>query len=131
MPLVRIAVLKGRSADQTRSIADGVHQALVDAFDTPQDDRFELIQQYEPGDLVYNPSYLGIQRTDDIVLIHIAASKTRSLETKRSFYKVVTDNLARDPGVRPEDVQIILSPNEREDWSFGNGVALYVKEEKA
>ncbi len=56
MPLVRIDVLKGRSSVQIRAIADGVHQALVDTFDTPQDDRFELIQRYEPDDLVYNPS---------------------------------------------------------------------------
>lgn len=128
MPLVRISILKGRSPAQVRAIADGVHRALVDTFDTPREDRFQLIQQHEPGDLIYSTSYLDIQRSDDIVMIHIVASKTRSTSTKQAFYKAVADNLARDPGVRPEDVQIILSPNEREDWSFGNGLASYVKE---
>ena len=30
-------------------------------------------------------------------------------------------------GLRREDVQIILTPNQRDEWSFGNGVAQYVK----
>jgi hypothetical protein len=36
--------------------------------------------------------------------------------------------LVEDPGLRPEDVQVILSPNGRDEWSFGMGLASYVKE---
>ena len=129
MPLVRIALLKGRTTAQIRAIADGVHQALVDTFDSPLDDRFQLIQQHDSGDLIYDANYLGIHRSDDIVIIHIVASKTRSTATKQRFYEAISKNLASNPGVRPEDVQIILSLNEREDWSFGNGVASYVQVE--
>ena len=131
MPLVRIAILKGRTPAQIRAIADGVHQALVATFDTPLDDRFALIQQHDPGDLIYNSDYLDIQRSDGIVIIHIVAIDSRSTATKKAFYKAVIDNLAHDPGVRPEDVQIILSPNAREDWSFGGGAASYVNDDRA
>ena len=129
MPLVRISLIKGKPADHVRAIADGVHKALVATFDAPEEDRFQIVEQLQPDALIYSDTYLDVHRTPDIVVIHIVASQTRSTETKQKFYKAVADNLAADPGVRREDVQIILSPNLRGDWSFGNGVASYVPAE--
>jgi phenylpyruvate tautomerase PptA (4-oxalocrotonate tautomerase family) len=126
MPLVQISLLQGKSAPYVRAIADGVHQALVETFETPLHDRFQVIQQLAPEALLFDADYLEVHRTNDIVVIHIVASRTRSTATKQAFYRAVVENLARNPGLRPQDVQIILSPNEREDWSFGNGVASYV-----
>ena len=130
MPLIRISLLKGKPASYVRAIADGVHSALVATFDVPEEDRFQIVEQLEPDALIFSDKYLDVHRTPDIVILHIVASQTRSAETKQSFYKAVADNLAADPGVRREDVQIILSPNLREDWSFGNGVASYVPAER-
>jgi hypothetical protein len=39
----------------------------------------------------------------------------------------ISELLVASPGLRPEDVQVILSPNDKDDWSFGNGLASYVK----
>ena len=126
MPLVHISLLRGKPAPYVRAIADGVHQALVETFETPLKDRFQIIQQLAPEELIFDADYLEVQRTSDIVVIHIVAARTRSTATKQAFYQAVATNLARNPGLRPQDVQVILSPNEREDWSFGNGVASYV-----
>jgi phenylpyruvate tautomerase PptA (4-oxalocrotonate tautomerase family) len=128
MPLVRISLLKGRSAAQLRAIADGIHQALVDTYNVPPGDRFQIIEQREPGELIYDPNYLGIERTDDVVLIHIVAGHWRDTATKQALYRALATRLAADVGMRPEDVQVILSPNDRDDWSFGNGLASYVKD---
>lgn len=126
MPLVQITLLKGKSTAYVRAVADGIHQALVETFETPSKDRFQVIHQMAQEDFIVDSDYLNVHRTDDAIVILITASKTRSTATKQAFYKAVTDNLSRNPGVRPQDVQIILSPNEREDWSFGNGIASYV-----
>jgi hypothetical protein len=56
-----------------------------------------------------NRRYLDIQRSDDIVMIHIAASKTRRTTTKQAFYRAIADHLARNPGVRPEGADHPLS----------------------
>lgn len=125
MPLVRITLLKGRPPEAIRAIADGVHAALMDTYSVPAEDRFQIIEQREPGDLIYSSSYLGIERTDQIVLIHIVASDWRDVTAKRALYRGIADRLAADPGVRPQDVQVIISPNDKADWSFGNGIASY------
>ncbi len=128
MPLVRISLLKGKPRAHIRAISEGVHQALIDAYKIPTDDRFQMIDQYDPEDLVFDPDYLGIHRSADVVFIHITAGNWRDTAQKKQLFAAIADNLARDPGLRPEDVQVIVSPNARDEWSFGNGLASYVKD---
>ena len=129
MPFVRISLLKGKSPAHIRAIADGVHQGLIEAYKIPPGDRFQVIQQHEWDEFIYDPDYLGIHRTDDVVFIHIVAGNWRGTPEKQALYKAIADHLAERPGLRREDVQIFLSPNERDEWSFGNGLASYVKQD--
>jgi len=129
MPLVRISLLKGKPAAYIRAIADGVHQALHAVYNVPADDRFQLIHQHEPGELIYDSDYLGIHRTDDVVFIQIVAANTRDTPTKQALYRAIADRLTASPGLRSEDIFIAITPNSRDEWSFGNGVAQYVKPE--
>ncbi len=128
MPLVRISLVKGRPAPLRRAIGDAVHRALVETIDVPPLDRFQILTEHEPGDLVYDSEYLGIARSDNILIIQATISAGRSLEKKRRLYRRITDNLA-DLGVRREDVWINLIEVAKENWSFGNGVASYAPEE--
>ena len=126
MPLVRISLLAGKPKSYVRAIADGIHQALMEAYGVPAGDRFQIISQHDPDGLIFDPNYLGIHRSDDIVLIHIVAGNWRDTATKKRLYAAIADRLVAKPGLRSEDVQIILSSNERDEWSFGNGLASYV-----
>jgi phenylpyruvate tautomerase PptA (4-oxalocrotonate tautomerase family) len=128
MPLVRISLRKGKSCDYVRALSDGVHRALIEEFAIPADDHFQVVEQLEPEDLIYEPDYLGLHRTDDVVFIHIFAGNWRDTPKKQRLYSAIANNLARDPGLRREDVQIILSSNQRDEWSFGGGVASYIKD---
>ena len=47
MPLVNISLLKGKSREHIRAIANGVHEALKEAYKVPEQDRFQLIRQYD------------------------------------------------------------------------------------
>lgn len=127
MPLVRISLLKGKSKGQVRAIADNVHQALTETFEVPIDDRFQLIHQYEPEEFIYDSDYMGIHRSKDVVFINILASNWRDTATKQRLYRRLAELLSKNAGLRPEDVQVSLAPNTKEDWSFGNGLASYVK----
>ena len=129
MPLVRISLLKGKSPEYVRAIADGVHKALHEAYKAQLDDRFQVIDEYDAGKLIYDADYLGVHRTDDIVIVSILAGKWRDTATKQALYKRIVELLVENPGVNPANVQVFLSPNDHDDWSFGNGVAQYVKDQ--
>lgn len=59
MPLVRISLNKS-TPDHVRNVADAVHQAMVDTIGIPHEDRFQIITQHEPGELIYHPSFYDI-----------------------------------------------------------------------
>ena len=128
MPLVRISVLKGKPADFRRRLGDAVHRALVDTIDVPALDRFQLLTEHEAGDLVYDSSYLGVARTDNIAIIQVTMSAGRTLAQKRKLFTAIADNL-HALGVRREDVWVNLVEVAKENWSFGNGVASYAPKE--
>jgi 4-oxalocrotonate tautomerase len=128
MPLVRISLVKGKSPEYRRKIGDAVHGALVDTIAVPAADRFQLLTEHEAGDLVYDPGYLGIARSADIVIVQITISAGRTLEKKRALFKRIADNLAA-LGLRREDVWVNLVEVAKENWSFGNGVASYAPAE--
>ena len=125
MPLVRIDMLKGRSDAEIAAIGDGVQRAMVETINVPERDRFQVINEHAPGRLVYNDAYLGVKRSNAIVIIQVFLSKGRTTEAKQAFYAACTKYLEA-AGVRKEDVTITFTESTREDWSFGNGVAQYV-----
>jgi len=128
MPLVRISLRKGRTAEFRRKLGDAVHRALVETIGVPERDRFQILSEHEPGDLVYDPGYLGIARTNDIVIIQLTISAGRTLAQKRALFRRIADNLAV-LGVRREDAWINLVEVAKENWSFGNGEASYAPAE--
>jgi 4-oxalocrotonate tautomerase len=126
MPLVRIALREGKSAVYRQAIADEVHRAIVEVASVPELDRFQIVTEHAAGDLIYDANYLGIKRSDDIVVIQITLNQ-RTQAVKLAIYKSIAEKLEKNPGVRPEDVLISLVPVAPEDWSFGDGKAQYVK----
>jgi phenylpyruvate tautomerase PptA (4-oxalocrotonate tautomerase family) len=130
MPLVRLSIHKGRTAEFRRKLGDAIHRALVETIDVPALDRFQVLTEHEPGDLVYDPDYLGIARTNDIVIVQITLSAGRTLAQKRKLFRRIADNLAA-LGVRREDAWINLVEVAKENWSFGLGEASYAPTETA
>jgi phenylpyruvate tautomerase PptA (4-oxalocrotonate tautomerase family) len=124
MPLVRIELRKGKDATYREEISRIVHEALV-SVGVPKDDRFQLISEHEPPNLVFDPTYLGIRRTEDLVMIQITWNEGRTVEQKKALYKAIADGLGGRLGLRREDVFVSLVEVKKENWSFGNGIAQY------
>jgi phenylpyruvate tautomerase PptA (4-oxalocrotonate tautomerase family) len=127
MPLVRISLFPGKPADYRRAIGDGIHQAMVETLAVPEHDRFQIITEHDAGRLIYDPSYLGIDRTDDIVLVQITLSAGRKPKQKRDFYARAAALLAQEPGLRPQNLFINLVEVAWENWSFGEGRSQYTE----
>lgn len=126
MPLVRIDVLTGFTAAERRAIGDSVHAAMVETLDVPERDRFHVTSVHEPDDFDFDRSYLDVERSDRFILVHVTLSAGRSPVAKQAFYARLSEFLVQRIGLRPQDLAVVLSENERHDWSFGNGEASYV-----
>jgi 4-oxalocrotonate tautomerase len=128
MPLVRISLREGTTPEYRKAIAQGVHQAMVEAMAVPAKDRFQVISQYKAGDLIYDEDYLDVKRSDKIVFVQITLSTGRKPGQKRALFKRMAELLARSPGLRPEDLLVNLVEVSWENWSFGKGEAQYQKD---
>lgn len=126
MPLVRIAVPSTRSAPDRQAISRGVQRALVETFNVPADDLFQIITDHAPGTQIVRPeAYLGINYTSDLTLIQLTVSDTRTIAQKKHLFARIAALLSDNPGLRPQDIFINLVEVKKENWSFGNGLAQY------
>jgi phenylpyruvate tautomerase PptA (4-oxalocrotonate tautomerase family) len=123
MPFARISVPIGKSSEQKTAIFEGIQQAPIDSMSIPVDDYFQILSEHKPEEFFYDRNYLGINRSDDIVIIQITLRRGRSDAMKRELYGKIAQNLKDNAQVRPEDVFIFLTENDFSDWSVGNGEA--------
>jgi 4-oxalocrotonate tautomerase len=126
MPLIRISLQAGKPAGYGRAIAENIYEALRETFDVPENDFFATVAEHKPEDFLFDRRYFNIDRTDNLAVIQLTVSNTRTIEQKRALYHRIVERLANKPGLRPQDVFINLVEVAKENWSFGNGVAQYV-----
>ena len=127
MPLTRVSLRRGKPAPYRKAILEGLYQAMRETLDVPEGDRFMTVTEHDQDDFVYGADYLGIQRSDDLVIIQITVSNTRPTAQKQKLYRRIVERLTENPGLRPEDIFINLVEVLPENWSFGHGQAQYVK----
>lgn len=125
MPLTRISLRAGKSREYIDAILANIYEAMRETFNVPEDDRFMTVTQHTEAEFSYSASYLGIARTDDLVVIQITCNDTRSIEEKKALYARIAQRLSENPGIRPEDVFVSLVEVAKENWSFGLGRAQY------
>lgn len=125
MPLLTFDILEGRSEQQITQMLDAAHRAVLTAFKVPERDRYQIVHENKPYQMVIQDTGLGIERTDNIVVLRVFTSP-RSEEQKALFLTELCRELHEQCGILPNDVMVSFISNTRSDWSFGNGVAQYV-----
>lgn len=124
MPFVRIDLLRGTDTSYRSKLGQAVYDALS-SIGAPENDRFQVIAEHDRDALIFDRTYLGIDRSDNFVAIQITFNEGRTLEQKKALYKAIVKNMGDSVGMRPQDVFINLVEIKKENWSFGNGEAQY------
>lgn len=122
---MKIYAPKTKSAHDLRRISDGVQDALVAHANVPANSRFYLFIRLERDEIVADPSYGGVTRSENLIVIEITLNAGRTVEVKKALYAGIASRL-ESAGVRPDDVLISLIEVTKENWSFGGGRATYV-----
>jgi phenylpyruvate tautomerase PptA (4-oxalocrotonate tautomerase family) len=121
MPFARIDLVKGKTPEYRATVADVVYEGIVGVLKAPDGDRFMIIGEHAPENFVFDPNFLDIKRTPDLIYIQVTSTVGNTKEQKRAFFRQMADELNRRLKVRREDVFVNLVFVDREDWSFGNG----------
>ena len=125
MPFVRIF-----HSDQSKdpsfpaALSQGVHRALVSAFNIPEADFFQVVTGHKAGAELLGPEeFLTIPHSDNLVFVQISCAEGRTTEQKKALYGAIAENISNDTSVLKADVIVNLVETKRENWSFGNGLA--------
>jgi phenylpyruvate tautomerase PptA (4-oxalocrotonate tautomerase family) len=125
MPLLTIHVQVGRTAQELGELLDAVHASVVEAFDVPPRDRYQIVHEHEASHLVVQDTGLGIERTRDVVVVQVT-SRPRPQQQKQAFYRLLCEQLERHCGIGATDVVVAITENTDDDWSFGLGRAQFL-----
>lgn len=127
MPLVRIDLLEGKTAAFKTQLGELVYESMLETIGIPEEDKFVVVNDLKAEELIFSTNYLGVDRTEGIVIIQITMNEGRTTEVKKALYKTVADKLNSQLDIRKEDVFINLVEVNKENWSFGNGIAQYAE----
>jgi len=126
MPFVRIAHPTGKPQSYSTAISQGVHQAMVETIDVPEDDLFQIVTEHAPKTGLIGPQrFLGIEHSADMVFVQITFSEGRSTDQKKALFAQIAKYISKDTDIRAEDIFINVVETKRENWSFGNGLAQF------
>jgi phenylpyruvate tautomerase PptA (4-oxalocrotonate tautomerase family) len=122
MPLVTLTVRRGKSSEFKSAVLGAVHRALV-ASGVPEKDRFQRVLELGPDDFRFDAEYpdLSAPRTEDFVLIEILLSVGRSVKVKKQILAGLIADLAKAPGLNPDNVMVCFKETAWENWAFGGG----------
>ncbi|WP_454010625.1 tautomerase family protein [Aeromonas sp. Marseille-Q7275] len=122
MPLTRITVREGMSDARLQQLSALYHQTLVEVFEVPPEDKFQILEILPAKALVYHPHYQTGRRDGDFILFQILAGKPRSTVVKRRLYERLAERLHVDLGIHPDNLMVVIQQNGSEEWSFGRGL---------
>jgi len=125
VPLVRIDVPDHLASGLESQIGDLVYDAMLECLKVPVDDKFQVLTRHAESHIVKPKSYLGIEYSDQLIIIQITLNEGRDTDVKKAFYAKVAHSLHSRLNIRKEDIMISLVEVNKENWSFGNGEMQY------
>lgn len=125
MPLIHIDLIEGRSELELKTLLDAAHRAMLAAFQVPERDRYQIVQEHPRSRMIVEDTGLGITRSDKLVVVQVT-TRSRKKRQKKAFYRLLCEELQRDCGIAPSNVMVTMVENSDEDWSFGHGRAQFL-----
>ena len=129
MPLITINITEGMTDFAIDQLQDTIHTCFVKAWNIPENGGFYIINERAKSRMRISRTMWGINRSEHPPLLLQITSSPRSKESKVELFRLLAEELEKQ-GIQKEDLFISISPTQREDWSFGNGVAQLLQEEE-
>lgn len=124
MPLAKLHVVEGQY-DEARldEVSGAVQNALISALGIPPEDFFQIIHILPRRHFRHTPSFLGLNYSDDLIVLEITFISGRPKEKRLKLLKALNDGVVSAAGISPDDLLITLYETPGENISFGRGLA--------
>jgi hypothetical protein len=124
MPVAKIHVLEGRYNEaRLRKVSSAVQNGLISALGIPPEDFFQIIHVLPRDRFLHTPSFLGLEYSDDLIILEITFISGRPKEKRLALLKALNDGVVAAAGISADDLLITLYETPGENISFGRGLA--------
>jgi phenylpyruvate tautomerase PptA (4-oxalocrotonate tautomerase family) len=124
MPLAKIHVVEGRY-DEARiaKVSGAIQAALINTLHVPPEDFYQLVFELPKNRFLHTPSFLGLNYTDDLIILDVTFIQGRPKETRLALLKDINRRVSAAAAVSPDDIMITIYEVPGENISFGQGDA--------
>jgi hypothetical protein len=124
MPVAKIHILEGQYDENRLSeVSRAVQNALMSVLKVPQEDFYQIIIALPRDRFLHTPSFLGMNYSDDLIMLEITFIAGRAKETRLALLKALNDGIVGSAKISPDDLLIQLYELPGENISFGRGLA--------
>jgi phenylpyruvate tautomerase PptA (4-oxalocrotonate tautomerase family) len=113
----------GRPVADKDTISNAIHEALVQKLGVPNEDFYQMINEYEPENFRHTSGYLGLESSDQLLILEITLLTGRDDSLKKEIIRQINANLVDAGAVATDDVFIMIYETGRANLSFGAGEA--------
>ncbi|MGA7450630.1 MAG: tautomerase family protein, partial [Rhodoplanes sp.] len=100
-----------------------VQDSLMSVLGVPPDDFFQIIHILPRKHFLHTPSFVGMNYSDDLIVLEITFISGRPKETRLALLKALNERVVTSAGISPDDLLILLYEVPGENVSFGQGLA--------
>ena len=113
MPFVKIEIIAGKTPEYKKLLLQAVHDALVQALEIPDDDRFQRLYELSPDCFEHRDAV-----TEKMTLIELSLFPGRSAEKKKNVITEITNLLGQRLSIPAGDIYIIINEPPLENWGL-------------
>ena len=116
MPMAKIYLRKGSSAEHKRAISEAIHVSLVDVLGIPNDDKFHFFHEFDADNMITVDEAFGLPRRPDKMVCLQLYFGPRPQETIAALFQAVVSNITRRTSLTREDVLINVIESPSPHW---------------
>lgn len=113
MAQIKIFGLKTSLSAHAVALSSAIHNSVVEALSFPQDKKFHRFIGLEKSEFFY-PS----DRSENYTIIEISMFEGRSIESKKLLIHLLFENIERETGIKPQDIEITIQETPKHNWGI-------------
>ena len=113
MAQIKVFGLKSSFSKNATSLSAAIHAAVVEALSYPPEKKFHRFIGMDESDFFY-PS----DRTENYTIIEISIFEGRSVDTKKTLIRLLYENIEKETGIKPQDVEITIQETSQHNWGI-------------
>ncbi|WP_242226745.1 tautomerase family protein [Bacillus cereus group sp. BfR-BA-01358] len=131
MPFVNVYYHENKlNKEEIKKVGECIHLSLIEHFNIPENDYFQMFLPYQQNQFLYDPYYLlerGEKRTENMMYVSITCGQGRTIKQKSDLYQSISSKVSECSSIKCANIFITVNETSAENWSFGQGMAQLVK----